>query len=359
MRQICYFVFLLIIAFSTGSTSFAADPKIQAIHGMADPSLNLVDVEINAKTIFGTFPVDTLKKIPFRSASEMIQEANSALVPVKFDVHISDGYEVFTFEKQLKNDKVYIGIIYGVINPAQFAPNPNGIGTNIGVLINDKARDKSDVPGNVEFFMFNAISDAPALRLKLKDGESLVDSIMFSIHHSNYVSLPPATYVFELLDSAKDSVIATYTANLSEYADRSFALYATGFLEPSLNQNGARFELTGVFPDGSFINFEEIDPTDIYTERDNIIAGGFSLYQNYPNPFNPVTTIQFNIPESEEVQLSIFNTSGQKIVTLLNRRLTAGLYKIDWNAGDLPSGVYFYSLKTKSFNQTKKLMLLR
>jgi hypothetical protein len=147
--------------------------------------------------------------------------------------------------------------------------------------------------------------------------------------------------------------------NLSEYADRSFALFATGFLEPSLNQDGARFELTGVFPDGSLFNFEEITTTEILTERDDRIVDRFSLYQNYPNPFNPATTIQFNIPESEEVQLSIFNTKGQKIVTLLNKRLTAGLHKIDWNARDLPSGVYFYSLKTKRFKQTKKLMLLR
>jgi hypothetical protein len=85
----------------------------------------------------------------------------------------------------------------------------------------------------------------------------------------------------------------------------------------------------------------------------------FSLSQNYPNPFNPNTAIQFSIPEQTFVKLEVFNTLGEKVSTLVAEELNAGSYKYDWNAGNLPSGIYYYSFTTNSFTQTKKLVLIK
>jgi len=85
----------------------------------------------------------------------------------------------------------------------------------------------------------------------------------------------------------------------------------------------------------------------------------FYLYQNYPNPFNPTTNIDFSIPQKSKVTLSIYNTLGQIVSTLINEEKEAGIYQLKFNASTLSSGVYFYKISTGEFNQTKKLILLK
>ena len=85
----------------------------------------------------------------------------------------------------------------------------------------------------------------------------------------------------------------------------------------------------------------------------------YKLEQNYPNPFNPTTTIGFGIPENGNVRLSILNILGEEIKILLNKEKEAGYHSIDFDASGLPSGVYFYQLKTGSYSETKKMLLLR
>ena len=94
-------------------------------------------------------------------------------------------------------------------------------------------------------------------------------------------------------------------------------------------------------------------------EDDNNKLGNFYLEQNYPNPFNPRTTIKFSLPKSENVKLEIFNILGEKVQTLLNEFYNAGIYETEFNAGNLPSGIYFYTLTSGKFTATKKLILLK
>ncbi len=85
----------------------------------------------------------------------------------------------------------------------------------------------------------------------------------------------------------------------------------------------------------------------------------FELAQNYPNPFNPSTTISFSIPEASNVSLKIFNTLGQEVKTLVNGFKEAGSYKINFDAKNLTSGLYFYKIDAGTFSQVKKMMLLK
>ena len=91
----------------------------------------------------------------------------------------------------------------------------------------------------------------------------------------------------------------------------------------------------------------------------NMSPQKFSLEQNFPNPFNPTTTISFDLPERSKVQLKIFNILGEEVKDLINEEKAAGHYEYQWNARGLASGVYFYRLKSGSFVETKKLILLR
>lgn len=99
--------------------------------------------------------------------------------------------------------------------------------------------------------------------------------------------------------------------------------------------------------------------SEVVKDSDDSTPNNFSLDQNYPNPFNPSTTIQFSIPEQSFVRLEIFNTLGEKVSTLVSEDLNAGKYKYVWNAGNIPSGVYYYKLITDEFVQTRKLVFLK
>ena len=85
----------------------------------------------------------------------------------------------------------------------------------------------------------------------------------------------------------------------------------------------------------------------------------YYLTQNYPNPFNPTTTIGFSTKKAGLVTIKIYNILGKEVVTLVNENKTAGNYSVKFNASNLPSGIYFYRLKSGSFSATKKLILLK
>ena len=104
----------------------------------------------------------------------------------------------------------------------------------------------------------------------------------------------------------------------------------------------------------------------------NGVPSSFNLYQNYPNPFNPATKIKFDIAGGLPnkglqplVQLNVYDIIGKKVVTLVNDKLNAGTYEIEWSASDYPSGVYYYKLvvgdntNNGNYSQTKKLVLIK
>jgi hypothetical protein len=85
----------------------------------------------------------------------------------------------------------------------------------------------------------------------------------------------------------------------------------------------------------------------------------FRLHQNYPNPFNPATTIRFDLPRRANVTLSVFNTLGQLVATLVQGEQEAGYQQVQFNASGLSSGVYFYRLTAGSVFDTRKLLVVR
>jgi len=89
------------------------------------------------------------------------------------------------------------------------------------------------------------------------------------------------------------------------------------------------------------------------------IPAEYRLEQNYPNPFNPSTTIRYGLPLRSHVTLAVFNPLGQQLAVLQNGEQEAGYHEIKFEGRGLPSGVYFYRIKTEMFVETKRLVLLR
>ena len=85
----------------------------------------------------------------------------------------------------------------------------------------------------------------------------------------------------------------------------------------------------------------------------------YQLKQNYPNPFNPSTGIEFALPQAGAVKLEIYNALGHRIATLVNDKLAAGTHSFTWDAKNMPTGLYFYKLEAGSFQQTRKMILMK
>jgi hypothetical protein len=84
-----------------------------------------------------------------------------------------------------------------------------------------------------------------------------------------------------------------------------------------------------------------------------------ALYQNYPNPFNAATEIKFALPEQSDVTIEVFNILGQKTATVADGLFPAGYHSVNWNAGKVASGVYYYRLTAGDKVMVKRMMLLK
>lgn len=141
-----------------------------------------------------------------------------------------------------------------------------------------------------------------------------------------------------------------YTAPSTAGTD---TLYATGLATNSDNSNSG--DDWNWAPNKRIIVKNSVGITPV----SNTVPASFGLSQNFPNPFNPSTSIRFDVPKSAYVKLKVFDVSGKILDVLVNENLKQGTYEISWNASKYSSGIYFYSLETKDFSQTKKMMMIK
>jgi photosystem II stability/assembly factor-like uncharacterized protein len=130
------------------------------------------------------------------------------------------------------------------------------------------------------------------------------------------------------------------------------------------HMQGIDFEIWAVGDSGKIYKTYVLYP---YVRKiGNEIPELYILYQNYPNPFNPSTSIRFDLKNSSNVKLIVYNIQGKEITTLVNENLNAGSYEVDWNASSYPSGVYFYriaihsnKLQTENFSDTRRMVMIK
>ena len=111
-----------------------------------------------------------------------------------------------------------------------------------------------------------------------------------------------------------------------------------------------------VIPAYSVVLFEETEPLAITAPT---IPGDYNLHSVYPNPFNPVTTIAYEVPNTSQVTIKIYDISGREAAQLVNSEIAQGYHTVDWNATNHASGAYFVKMIAGSFIQTRKMILLK
>ena len=166
---------------------------------------------------------------------------------------------------------------------------------------------------------------------------------------------------------------ATEVNNYGFNIERSSSLLGTtwetiGFVEGHGNSNSPKeygFTDTEIEKSGNhYYRLKQIDNDGEYAYSDIVtinvgLPDEYYLSQNYPNPFNPETKIDFTLPEKQQVRLRVYNTLGELVRELVNEQREAGSYTEDFNASDLPSGVYIYRLETPTITKNNKMILLK
>jgi len=170
----------------------------------------------------------------------------------------------------------------------------------------------------------------------------------------------PVTNVGWLNNLSTDQRMLVHTGPFSLEVDKPITIivgYTIGQGDSPLNSVTVGKEVSAFVQQFYQSNFDDnILPVE---EEKNLIVDEFKLFQNYPNPFNPSTSIQYAISSRQFVSLKVYDVLGNEITTLVNEEKPAGSYEVEFDASSLPSGVYFYQLKSGSFVETKKMILLR
>jgi len=200
-------------------------------------------------------------------------------------------------------------------------------------------------------FSYNTTSNAEFIKydFSLKAGDTVRVQIFAARKILTTVSSTGTMNVF----GYTRNYMTFFQDDLSSTND-NFEMIADGFGILENIGEGPTFGLNGAIING--IQYGEILQVE---NRAVNIPIHFSLLQNYPNPFNPTTDINYSIPKSGFVKIKVYDLLGREVTTLVNEFKPAGNYHVQFNAGKLVSGVYFYRMESGEYSQTKKLLLLK
>ncbi len=366
--------FGLFAALSNGTVvEFPAltEARLQVIHNAADPAAEMVDIYVNGDLLLDDFG--------FREATPYIDvPANVELaIGVAPGTSTGPGDIIATFPVTLMADETYVAVANGVLDPAGFAANPDGRDIGFTLLVKESAREEGEDPEKVDFFSLHGVTDAPMVDVYVFFGKLVVDDARYG-DMTGYESLKARKQRALILGNYSGwgdwhfDYLGLYDVDLSGLGGGAAVVFASGFLNPAANQDGAAFGLFAALPNGMVVEFPRVGCTrkeamaKMAESMDNPREDmgmpepeTFGLEQNYPNPFNPVTSIAFSLTTRQYVSLKVYDASGRLVTTLVDGMRSAGSHRVEFQAANVASGTYFYKLKAGDFVSTRKMILLR
>ncbi len=249
VRTLALTALVACLTFLGTSVSFAQTAMVQVIHNAADPGAALVDVYI--EEVSTSEPA--LEDFAFRAATPFLElPANTNLtvtIAPPNSNSAADGIASFTYN--LEDGEMYQLIANGVLDPNNFAANPDGEAISFTLLVNTPARSQSSDPELVEFNVVHGATDAPTVDVVARNVATLVNGAAYT-DITGYIGVPAASYLVDITPAGSpETIVATFEADLSGAAGAALTVLASGFLNPDANQDGEAFGLLAVFEDGT------------------------------------------------------------------------------------------------------------
>ena len=200
--------------------------------------------------------------------------------------------------------------------------------------------------------------------LGTQGGLAKFDGINWTVYDTSNSGVPSNFIVRIAIDGndikwigTGDGLVRYDGSNWTEYNASNSCLSSNGISCIAIDGNNNKWISTSsglaIFKEGGIVLVHE------QKEKVMHFLDKFILGQNYPNPFNPSTTIKYSIPKQSYVTLKVYDILGREVQTLFNEEKPAGNYQVEFDAAELPSGVYFYRIKAGSFSQVRKMLLIK
>ncbi|MEM6764081.1 MAG: DUF4397 domain-containing protein, partial [Bacteroidota bacterium] len=295
---------------------------VQVVHNSPDPAAFEVDIYLN-----GDLAIDDFA---FRTATPFIKLPAG----VELEIGVAAGNSssaddiLATFPVTLVDGEKYIVVATGVLDPSAFDSSVNGDDIAFTLEILTPARTASENGNNVDLAVYHGSTDAPAVDV-LTGGNILVDDITYGNFTDGYLSVPAAKYILDVTPGGdNDNVLASYVADVSGLGGGAGLVFASGFLAPDANQDGAAFGLFAVLPDGTVIALplatDAVCDNDILSfslidsETDEVIEG-FEMIEdgaeiNLSDLPSDQIAIRANVCEDANIGSVLFELSGSREV---------------------------------------------
>ena len=245
----------------------AATSRLQVIHNAADPAAASVDIYVN-----GTLFQDDFA---FRAATPFV----TVPAEVQLSIGVAPGNStgpvdiIATFPVTLSDTKTYVVIANGVLNPANFAANPDSRSIAFTLFSTGMGQESGTSASGVDLNVLHGASDAPAVDVIARGVGTLVNDAAYG-DMTGYLTVPEGRYILDITPGGNNSVIvASFVADLNGLAGAAATVFASGFLSSAANQNGPAFGLFAALPNGTVVEL----PLSVYVD---VMAGAC------PNPYN-------------------------------------------------------------------------
>jgi hypothetical protein len=212
-----------------------------------------------------------------------------------------------------------------------------------------KVKSPADLNLWSNIWSFSTITPLPAVPKLVSATPTLTSSVLYTTYKWNTAQYADQYLIQVSKGLAFDTIYKTTTTS------DTFKSISGHYVGQKYYWRVQAINITGSSPWSDVWNYTPI-LADVKEEE---IPTEYSLSQNYPNPFNPTTKIKFALPQTALTKIIIYDLLGREVQTLINKELEAGYHEINFEASNFQSGVYFYSIRSGDFIQTKKMVLMK
>lgn len=319
--------------------------KLQVIHNCAAPGADSVDVYLDGEKAIPNFKFRTA--IPFINVLAGVNHTVAVAPPNS----TSASQALATFPGiNLTAGENYVVVASGVVGTG-FATNPDGRDISFDLKIISSAQTEAADPAKVDFAIFHGSTDAPGVDVKVAGGGPTLASDAKYGDATNYLTVDPASYIVDIHPAGAGTPLVSYVADLTALTGGAAVVFASGFLNPAANNNGAPFGLFAALPNGT------VAALGLYNSIQEAAAIG--NWNMYPNPNNGVANFQLELNRREDVVIQIMDMNGRMMKEIVNMDLGAGPQRIEADLTGLANGMYISRIVTSENSAMGKFSIAR
>jgi hypothetical protein len=314
-----------------------ATANVQVVHNCADPAAASVDLGLSYTNLPG-LGEELLEGFSFRTA---LPVTPLPAFPITLKVYLSGSRNpVATFENiNFDPDENYYVIASGVVDKTKFNTTIN---SDIGFTLTTYkgARFAAAEADQVDLLVFHGCTDAPGVDVVVRENNQRVVNNLTYSRFNPYISVPEGKYTLQIRPAGSSTNLAAYTADLTGLRGASGLVMASGFLEPSKNQNGRPFGLFLVTTAGG-----PVTPLQLATSIDPVINKQFrDGLAVYPNPVNDFLFIKYDLAAPSPLSIKLFDLQGKLVKEMVSEQPLFGAGELQVQLSDLNEGLYFWQV---------------